>query len=126
MLSVQRRRFRPVCRYRRWLLDRPYPTVLRDSGNAMGRPQASGLIADQREPLEDLLQVHDLAGDELGDGEPDEIDTAVDVGNQTMDFGTRQAAEVGTQSQLDLVGVDRVDVEVDRHLRGAGGAQPVE
>ena len=37
-----------------------------------------------------------------------------------------EATEVGAQTQLDLVRVDRVDVEVDGHLRGAGGVEPVE
>ena len=36
-------------------------------------------IAEQRESVEDLLQVDDLSWDELSDGEGDDIDRSVDV-----------------------------------------------
>jgi hypothetical protein len=40
-------------------------------------------------------------------------------------FRSGEAAEIGAQTQLDLVRVDRVDVKVDGRLRGAGLAEPL-
>ena len=50
----------------------------------------------------------------------------VDVGDHAARFRSAEATEIGAQTQLDLVRVDRVDVKMDGHLRGAGVAEPVE
>jgi hypothetical protein len=69
-----------------------------------------------------------LARDELGDGERDHIGGAAEVGDQTARLGAGETPTVPTQSQLNLVGVDGVDVEVDgdpvEHRR-AGGPEGV-
>jgi hypothetical protein len=42
-----------------------------------------------------LLQVHHLSGDELCDGEPDDVRGAVDVGDDAPDFAAREPAWFG-------------------------------
>ena len=70
--------------------------------------------------------MHHLTRYELGDGEGNNLGRTVDVGDHAARFRSAEATEIGAQTQLDLVRVDRVDVKVDGHLRGAGVAEPVE
>ena len=70
--------------------------------------------------------MHHLTRYELGDGEGDDLGRTVDVGDHAARFRSGEATEISAQTQLDLVRVDRVDVKVDGHLRGAGVAEPVE
>ena len=86
----------------------------------------SGSRTEQGKSGEDLLQVHHLARYELGDGEGDNLGRTVDVGDHAARFCSGEATEIGAQTQLDLVRVDRVDVKVDGHLCGAGVGEPVE
>jgi hypothetical protein len=86
----------------------------------------SGSRTEQWKSGEDLLQVHHLTRYELGDGEGDNLGRTVDVGDHAARFRSGEATEIGAETQLDLVRVDRVDVKVDGHLRGAGGVEPVE
>ena len=64
--------------------------------------------------MKDLLTVHDLAREELGDRERGDVRGRGDVADEAADLRTGQAAGDGTQAKDDLVAVDRVDVEVDR------------
>jgi len=81
-----------------------------------------GRTRDQREAVQELLQVHHLPGDELGDREPG----GVEVGDDAPRLRAGQAVRFGTQAEHDLVAVDRVDVEVDGGTRAAGGRDPVQ
>ncbi len=85
-----------------------------------------GRPGDQRETVQDLLQVHDLPGKELRDREPDDIGRRVDVGDDAARLRAGQAARLGAESQHELVAVDGVDVEVDRDFRASGGGEPVQ
>ena len=67
-----------------------------------------------------------LARDELGDGERDHVGGAAEVVDHTARLGAGETPTVRAQSQLNLVGVDGVDVEVDGDLGSAGGTEPVE
>ena len=53
-----------------------------------------------------------LPGDEFGDGEPDDVHGAVEIGDDASHLGAGQAVRLGTQAEHDLVAVDRVHVEV--------------
>ena len=68
--------------------------------------------------------MHHLTRYELSDGEGDDLGRTVDVGGHAARFRSGEATEIGAQTQLDLVRLDRVDVKVDGHLRGAGVAEP--
>ena len=54
--------------------------------------------------------MHHLSGDELGDGEPDDVRGAVDIGDDAPDFDAREPARFGAKPQHDLVAVDCVDI----------------
>jgi hypothetical protein len=82
----------------------------------LSRRVCSGPRTEQRKSGKDLLQLHHLRRYELGDGEGDNLGRTVDVGDHAARFGSAEATEIGAQTQLDLVRVDRVDVKVDRHL----------
>jgi hypothetical protein len=64
------------------------------------------------------------------EGGPPQFDPAfLYLDNKIWDLPSRalyRSPAIGSQTQLDLVRVDRVDVKVDGHLRGAGVAEPVE
>jgi hypothetical protein len=60
-----------------------------------------------------LLEVHDLAGDELGDDDPDDIGCGVDVVDNAPHLRCGQPARLRAQPEYELVAVDGVDVEVD-------------
>ncbi len=85
----------------------------------LGGPALSrrGRAGDQREAVQDLLQVHDLPGKELRDREPDDIGRRIDVGDDATRLRAGQAARLGAEPQQELVAVDGVDVEVDRDFR---------
>ena len=85
-----------------------------------------GRSGDQREAVQELLQVHDLPGDELGDREPDYVHDGVEVGDDAPRLRAGQAVRLGAQAEHDLVAVDRVDVEVDGGARAARGRDPVQ
>ena len=76
----------------------------------------SGPRTEQWKSGEDLLQVHHLTRYELGDGQGDNLGRTVDVGYHAARFGSGEATAVGSQAQLDLDRVDRVDVKVDGHF----------
>jgi hypothetical protein len=78
-----------------------------------GAPFLLGERCDEREAVEDPLEVHDLAGEELGDGEGDDVCCCGDVGNDAADLLAGQAVGNGAEAKDDLVAVDGVDVEVD-------------
>ena len=56
--------------------------------------------------------MHHLARYELGDGEGDDLGHAFDVGDHAARLCTRKTIAVSSQAQLNLVRVDRADVEV--------------
>jgi hypothetical protein len=74
----------------------------------------------------EALQVHHLARYELGDGEGDDRGRTRRCRLPRGAPVQGEATEIGSQTQLDLLRIDRVDVEVDGHLRGAGVVEPVE
>jgi hypothetical protein len=92
----------------------------------LARSSPAGSAADERKALHDLLQVHHLPGNELSNREPDEIGGLVDVGEDASYLGTCQAVRLGAEAQQDLVAVDGVDIEVNRHPSAAGTCQPHE
>jgi hypothetical protein len=106
----------------------PFPgaTARCHQGVGLSCAVCSGSRTEQWKPGKDLLQVDHLTRYELGDGEGDDLGRTVDVGDHAARFRRGEATEIGAQTQLDLVRVDRVDVEVDGHLRGAGVDEPVE
>jgi hypothetical protein len=65
--------------------------------------------AEQREVRENLLKLQHLAGYEFGDREGDDLRRIVDVGHHTAGLCAGEATPVGTQAQLDLVSVYRVE-----------------
>ena len=87
---------------------------------------AASLPSEEREALENLLQVHDLPRDELGDREADDVDGLGDVGDDASDLCACQAAWYGAETKQDLVAVDRIDVEVDGDPGSAGADQPMK
>ena len=66
------------------------------------------------EAFQDLLQVQDLSGEELGDREADDVGCRAYVGHDTTHVPAGQSVRYGTEPQHDLVAVDGVHVEVDR------------
>ena len=70
----------------------------------------SGFRTEQWKPGKDL-QLHHLTRYEHGDGDGDDLGRTVDAGYHAARFGSAEATAVGAQTQLDLVGVDRVDVK---------------
>jgi hypothetical protein len=46
--------------------------------------------AQQRKAGQELLQVHDLPGDEFGDGEPDDVGGGVEIGHDAPHLATGQ------------------------------------
>src|SRR4029453_13427994 len=87
---------------------------------------AQAARTEQWKSGEDLLQVHYLTRYELGDGESDNLCRTVDVGDHAAGFRSGEATEIGAQTQLDLIRVDRVDAKVDGHLLAAVGIDPAE
>jgi hypothetical protein len=53
--------------------------------------------------------VYDLPGDELGNGESDDIHGLIDVGDDASHLRNGQAVAFGTKAEHHLVAVDRVD-----------------
>ena len=84
------------------------------------------LLTNEGEGSQDLLQVHDLSWDELGNSESDDLDRPADVAENPLHLKTRQPIRFGAETQHDLVAVDRVNVEVDGDPRTAGSGQPVQ
>ena len=84
------------------------------------------VFAEKRKAGKDLLQVYHLARDELGDRQRDNLSRTVDVGHHGTCLGAGEAAKVGAQAQPNLVGVDRVNVDVDGYLRSARVVQPLQ
>jgi hypothetical protein len=75
----------------------------------------AGGIAPQR--------LHRALGEELGDGQGDDVGRCGDVGDDAAHLRAGQAVRDGAEAEDDLVAVDGVDVEVDGHA-GAAGAGP--
>jgi hypothetical protein len=69
--------------------------------------------------------VDHLSRNELGDGEPHDVDGVVDVGDDASHLGAGQTARFGSEAEHNLVAVDGVDVEVDDDSGAAGAGQPV-
>jgi hypothetical protein len=88
-------------------------TVTLEEGLPVGATWLYRWAFNEGEALEDLLQVHHLSGDELGDREPDDIDGLVDVSDDAPRLCTGQPVRFGAKTQHDLVAVDGVDIEVD-------------
>ena len=59
------------------------------------------------------MELHDLTRGVFGDGEGDDVSDCVDIGHNAASFCPGQAAFVVAKAEPDLVGVDRVDIEVD-------------
>jgi hypothetical protein len=57
--------------------------------------------------------VHDLAGEELGDRDPDDLGHGVNVLDNAPHLRGGQSTRLGAQPQHELVAVDGVDVEMD-------------
>jgi hypothetical protein len=70
--------------------------------------------------------VHDLAGDELGDGQADHVGACGHVGDDAPHLVAAQAVRDRAEPEDDLMAVDGVDVEVDRDPRASGAGEPVE
>ena len=69
--------------------------------------------------------MHDLSREEPCDRELDYIGSGVHVGDHAADLSTGQAVGDSAQPEHDLVAVDGVDVEVDRHARAVGTGEPL-
>jgi len=72
-----------------------------------------GRRAKQGKGGQELLQVHDLAGDDLGDREPDDLGHGVEAVDDAPHLGGGRPARLGAQPEHELVAVDGVDVEMD-------------
>jgi hypothetical protein len=57
-----------------------------------------GVTFNERKTLEDLLHVHDLPRNELGDGKPDDIDGLVDISDDASHLCTGQAVGFGAEA----------------------------
>jgi hypothetical protein len=64
-------------------------------------------MSKQRKAGQELLQVHDLAGDELGDREPDDVGDGVEVVNNAPHLGCGQPVRLSAEPEHELVAVDR-------------------
>src|SRR4029450_1141431 len=69
----------------------------------------SGSWTEQWKSGEDLLQVRYLTRYALGDGEGDNLGRTVEVSDHAARFRSGDATAIGTQDQLDLLPVDRVN-----------------
>ena len=58
-----------------------------------------------REAVEEALQLHDLPGNVLRDGEADDLGRGLNVGHDPARLRDREAAEVLTQTEAGLCGV---------------------
>jgi hypothetical protein len=83
-------------------------------------------LPQQRKSSQDLLQVHDLAGNELGDGESDYLNRPADIAKDALHLSACQAAGFGAEPQDDFIAVDGVNIEVHGDTRTAGASQPVQ
>ncbi|MEZ5086339.1 MAG: cyclase family protein [Tessaracoccus sp.] len=68
--------------------------------------------AEKRESVQELLEVDHLARGVLGDREPDDIGCAADACDPPTSLRTGESSEVRAQAELNLCGVDGVDVGV--------------
>lgn len=82
--------------------------------------------ADEGEAAQDLLDVDDVAGEELGDGGAHDVGRPREVVGDAVDLGAGEAALDLAEAEQALAGVDGVDVEVKREAGAAGGGKPVE
>jgi hypothetical protein len=82
--------------------------------------------AQQREARQQLLQVHDLPRDELGDGEPDDVGDGVEIGHDAPHLRTDQPVRFSAEPEHDLIAVDGIHIEVDRDPGAARAGQPVQ
>ena len=57
--------------------------------------------------------MHDLAGDELGHGEPDDVGDGVEVVDDAPHLGCGQPVRFSAEPEHELIAVDGVDVEMD-------------
>jgi hypothetical protein len=64
--------------------------------------------------------VHDLPGEELGDSQREDVGCCRDVGDDAPHLRAGQPFGDGAETEDNLVAVDGVDVEVDRHPVTAG------
>ena len=71
------------------------------------------LSAKQREASQQLLQVHDLPGGELGDGEPDDVGNGVEVGDHAPHLRAGQPVRFSAEPEHDLIAVDGIHIEMD-------------
>lgn len=64
--------------------------------------------------------MHDLPGEELGDGQREDVGCCRDVGDDAPHLRAGQPFGDGAETEDNLVAVDGVDVEVDCHPVTAG------
>ena len=81
---------------------------------------------DEGQARQNRPQGQQLAREELGDGQSDDVARPSEVGEQAVGLGGAQAAGDEAEAERDLARVDGVDVEVDGESAGPGGAEPVQ
>ncbi|MFJ9842536.1 hypothetical protein ACIRYZ_19040 [Kitasatospora sp. NPDC101155] len=86
----------------------------------MDRSAARCSAGDQRVAAQDLLDVEEGAGEELGDGGGDDIGGALDVLGDPVDLGAGEAAGEPVEAEASLAAVDGVDVEVEAIQSSSG------
>src|SRR5919204_6499624 len=93
---------------------------------AAGTCDCLSVPGEEWEAVEDLLKVHYLSREKLGDCQADDGRTPVHVRNDAADLRDCEAVWNRSQPQHDLVAVNGVHVEVDCDFGALGGSEPVQ